>query len=93
MPWYVAWAPTPSNGQLGDVFIGPNSIIAVGGKAVALCGTPDIPVVGTGQSGALSGVPLAVGSIRRPLPLISFAPNSPVSHRIVQTLLHSVIRN
>jgi hypothetical protein len=32
MPWYVASAPTPSNGRLGDVFIGPNSIIAVGGK-------------------------------------------------------------
>jgi hypothetical protein len=25
-----------------------------------LCGTPDSPVVGTGQSGSLSGAPLAV---------------------------------
>jgi hypothetical protein len=32
MPWYVAWALTHSNGQLGDVFIGPNLILAVGGK-------------------------------------------------------------
>ncbi len=30
MCWYVAWAPTPSNGQLGEVYIGPNSNIAVG---------------------------------------------------------------
>jgi hypothetical protein len=29
MPWYVAWAPTPSNGRLGEVYIGPNSIIVV----------------------------------------------------------------
>jgi hypothetical protein len=32
MPWYVAWAPTPSNGQLGEVYIGPNSKIVVGEK-------------------------------------------------------------
>jgi hypothetical protein len=32
MPWYVAWAPIPSNGQFGGVYIGPNSIIAVGEK-------------------------------------------------------------
>jgi hypothetical protein len=32
MPWYVAWAPTPSNGRLGEVYIGPNSKIAVGEK-------------------------------------------------------------
>jgi hypothetical protein len=32
MPWYVAWAPTPSNGQLGEVYIGSNSKIAVGEK-------------------------------------------------------------
>jgi hypothetical protein len=30
--WYVAWAPTPSNGWLGEVYIGPNSNIAVGEK-------------------------------------------------------------
>ena len=64
MPWYVAWALTPSNGRLGDVFIGPNSIITVGGKAAVLYGTPDHPVVGTGQCSALSGAPLAIGSGR-----------------------------
>jgi hypothetical protein len=32
MPWYVVWAPTPSNGRLGEVYIGPNSKIAVGEK-------------------------------------------------------------
>jgi hypothetical protein len=32
MPWYVAWAPRPSNGRLGEVYIGPNSKIAVGEK-------------------------------------------------------------
>jgi hypothetical protein len=32
MPWYVAWAPTPSNGRLGEVYIGPNSKTAVGEK-------------------------------------------------------------
>ena len=32
MPWYVAWAPTPSNGWLGEVYIGPNSKIVVGEK-------------------------------------------------------------
>jgi hypothetical protein len=32
MPWYVAWAPTPSNGRLGEEYIGPNSKIAIGEK-------------------------------------------------------------
>jgi hypothetical protein len=32
MPWYVAWTPTPSNGWLGEVYIGPNSKIAIGEK-------------------------------------------------------------
>jgi hypothetical protein len=32
MPWYVAWAPTPSNSQLGEVYIGPNFKIVVGEK-------------------------------------------------------------
>jgi hypothetical protein len=32
MSWYAAWAPTPSNGRLGQVFIGPNSKLAVGEK-------------------------------------------------------------
>jgi hypothetical protein len=31
---------------------------------VALCNTPDNPVIGTEQYGALSGTPLAVGSGR-----------------------------
>jgi hypothetical protein len=30
--WYVAWAPTPSNSRLGEVYIGPNSKIAIGEK-------------------------------------------------------------
>jgi hypothetical protein len=64
MPWYVAWAPTPSTSRLGEVYIGPNTIIVVGGKAAALCSTPDSPVVGTRQSCALSGALLAVRSSR-----------------------------
>jgi hypothetical protein len=32
MPRYVAWAPTPSNGRFGDVYIGPNSNLDVGEK-------------------------------------------------------------
>jgi hypothetical protein len=64
MTWYVAWAPTPSNGWMGKVYIGPNSIIAIGGKATNLYDTLDSPMVGTGQSDALSGAPLAVGSGR-----------------------------
>jgi hypothetical protein len=32
MPWYVAWAPTLSNDRLGEVYICPNSKIAVGEK-------------------------------------------------------------
>jgi hypothetical protein len=88
-PWYVAWAPTPSNGQLGEVYLGSNTIITIGGKATALCGTPDGPVVGTGQSGA----PLAVGCVSLPLALSAFAPDSPVSHQIVRALLHSAAKN
>jgi hypothetical protein len=58
MCWYVAWAPIPSNGQLGEVYIG----LPIGEKLLLLYGTPNNPVVGTGQSGVLSGAPLAVGS-------------------------------
>jgi hypothetical protein len=54
MCWYVAWAPTPSNSQLGDVYIGPISNIAIGEKVAPLYGTPDSPVVGIGQSTAMS---------------------------------------
>jgi hypothetical protein len=66
MSWYAAWAPTPSNGRLGQVFIGPNSKLAVGEKLqlsaahrTVRC-APDSPVVHrtaqdspvcTGQSG------------------------------------------
>jgi hypothetical protein len=42
-------------------------------KSCNLCGTPDSPVVGTGQSNVLSDAPLAVGSISRPLALSAFA--------------------
>jgi hypothetical protein len=50
-------------------------------KAVAFCGTPDSPVVGTGQSGAPIRCPLAVGSIKWPL---GCQPDGPVSHRTVR---------
>jgi hypothetical protein len=50
MPRYVAWAPTPSNGRLGEVYIGPNSKVAVGEKLLLLCCTPDSPVI-DGQTG------------------------------------------
>jgi hypothetical protein len=62
MCWYVPWAPTPSNGQFDEVYIGPSSKLAIGEKLLLLCNTPDNPVVGTRQSGTLSGAPLAVGS-------------------------------
>jgi hypothetical protein len=32
MCWYVAWAPTSLNGLLGEVYIGPNSKLAIGEK-------------------------------------------------------------
>jgi hypothetical protein len=51
-----------SNAWLGEVYIGPNSKLAIGEKLLLLCGTPDSPVVGTGQSNAMSGAPLAIGS-------------------------------
>jgi hypothetical protein len=70
MPWYVAWAPTPSNGWLGEVYIGPNSKIAVGEKlqfsaahrTVRWCirqsgGAPDSPVVHRTTHCSLSGAP------------------------------------
>jgi hypothetical protein len=37
----VAWAPTPPNGHLGKVYIGPNSNIAVGKQFCSFCGAPD----------------------------------------------------
>jgi hypothetical protein len=42
MCWYVAWAPTPSNGWLGEVHIGPNSTSHW--RADCCCGgIPDSP--------------------------------------------------
>jgi hypothetical protein len=46
MCWYVAWAPTPSNGLLGGVYIGPNSKLSIREKLLLLYGTPDNTVVG-----------------------------------------------
>jgi hypothetical protein len=52
MYWYVAWAPTSLNGQLGEVYIGPNSNIAVGKQFCSFLwrtglsgGAPNIPHV------------------------------------------------
>jgi hypothetical protein len=47
---------------LGEVYIGHNSKLAIVEKLVLLYGTPDTPVVGTGQFCALSGAPLAIRS-------------------------------
>jgi hypothetical protein len=49
------------------VFIAPNTKLAVGGKLLLLCGTPDSPVVGTRRSGAPVRCPLAVACVSRPL--------------------------
>jgi hypothetical protein len=63
MPWYVAWAPTPSNGRLGEVYIGPNSKIAVGEKLQFSAahgqsdGAPDSPVVHRTAHCSLSSAP------------------------------------
>jgi hypothetical protein len=46
MYWYVAWPPTPSNGLLSGVYIGPNLKLSVREKLLLLCGTPDNTVVG-----------------------------------------------
>jgi hypothetical protein len=43
MPWYVAWAPTPWNGQLGCIYI-PQHKTSRWRKAASLCGTSDSPV-------------------------------------------------
>jgi hypothetical protein len=56
MPWYVDWAPTPSNGRLGDVFIGPKSILAVGEKLL-LSGTPNSLVEAPDRPVPFSGAP------------------------------------
>jgi hypothetical protein len=44
MPWYVAWAPTPWNGRLGCIY-SPQHKTSRWRKVVALCGTPDSPMV------------------------------------------------
>jgi hypothetical protein len=60
MHQYVAWAPTPPNGRFDEVFIGPNSNIAVGKQ---FCGAPDRC---TGLSGGAPDMPrvLAIKSSR-----------------------------
>jgi hypothetical protein len=52
MPWYVSWAPTPPNGRLGEVYIRPNSNIAIGKQFFSFLwrtgpsgGAPDMPRV------------------------------------------------
>jgi hypothetical protein len=52
VPWYVSWAPTPLNGRLGEVYIGPNSNIAVEKQFCSFLrrtgmsgGAPDMPRV------------------------------------------------
>ena len=61
MPWYVAWAPTPPNGRLGEVYIGPNSNIVVGKQFCSFQrrtglsgGAPDMPRVLAVKSSRLS---------------------------------------
>jgi hypothetical protein len=54
MCWYVAWAPTPIDSRLGEVYIDPQLKTSRWRKVPA-------SLWHTGQSGALSGVPLAVG--------------------------------
>jgi hypothetical protein len=72
MPWYVDWALTPSNDWLGDVFIGPNSILDNGEKML-LCGTPDSPVEAPN-----SPVRLAIGSDTQvTIGAVGFTPDSP----------------
>jgi hypothetical protein len=44
MPWYVAWALTLENGRLGCIY-SPQHNSSRWRKVVALCGTPDSPVV------------------------------------------------
>jgi hypothetical protein len=72
MPWYVAWVPTPSNGRLGEVYIGPSSKIAVGEK---LLFSAAHRTAHYSLSGAPSHCPVRVGDRwRRRL----FTPDSPV---------------
>jgi hypothetical protein len=61
--WYVSWAPTHSNGRLGQVFIGPNSKLAVGEKLQSSAAhrtvrcAPDSPVVHRTAPCSMSGAP------------------------------------
>jgi hypothetical protein len=43
LTWYVAWAPTPSNVRLGEVYISPHLQLVVGEQTVVVGGTPDSP--------------------------------------------------
>jgi hypothetical protein len=54
MPWYIAWAPTPWNDQLGDIYR-PQLNSSRWTKAAALCGTSDSPVVHWTVHCSLSG--------------------------------------
>jgi hypothetical protein len=66
MPWYVAWALTLENGQLGCIY-SPQHNSSRWRKAAALCGTPDSPVVHLTAHYSLSGAPsrcLAMASDR-----------------------------
>jgi hypothetical protein len=57
MPWYIAWAHTPSNDRLGEVFIGPNSILDVGEKLLLSAAYRTIPWWAPDSLVPLSGAP------------------------------------
>jgi hypothetical protein len=85
---YVAWAPTPSNARLGEVYIDPNSKLGVGEKLLLLYGTLDSPVVGTAPDSPLD--PTIAGDRCRVEPCTrqsGVSPDSPMA------LLHSATRN
>jgi hypothetical protein len=56
MPWYVSWAPTLVNGQLGCIY-SPQHKSSRWRKADAFCGTPDSPVVHQTAHCSMSGAP------------------------------------
>jgi hypothetical protein len=85
---YVAWAPTPSNGQLGGVYIGSNSKLANWRKA-------DATLWHTGQSSGRHwtvrfpvwcSTSRWIDHCRWPLPRVSLALDSLVSNRTVWCL-------
>jgi hypothetical protein len=85
MPWYVDWTPTPSNGWLAEVYIGSNSIIAVGEK-LRLSATHRTVRYHVWCATSCWIWQMNVGAV-------SLAPDSPVSHQTVRALLHSATRN